>query len=419
MKTLQEVDAYLATLIPRQKSFGDRLSHVVSILERLEAPQNSIPAIHIAGTSGKGSTAYYAAAILHEAGYSVGLTVSPHVSKVSERTQVNGTTLPDDEYCTYVTEFVQCIEALNESVTYIEFLTCFSFWLFAKLKLDYIVIEVGVGGRLDSTNVITRDNTVRVITDIGFDHTEILGTTLDAIAREKAGIIHNDDIICMHPQNELVMRSVEEAASSHHAKLMIVPDTLKIDGEPIGYQHRNWLLAQYAVNERLKLGGVPTPSQVAFQRAAQYVIPGRFEVFQSDDELIILDAAHNPQKMNAFIDTLKQSYSKNYIIALVSLGKNKEPTAEETLSIIAKGASEVVVTEFTIEEDDTHGALSATQLTHLLKEDEETMMITNAHDALIYARKKAKLTGGITVVTGSFYLVSNLRNELMEEFGKK
>jgi dihydrofolate synthase/folylpolyglutamate synthase len=417
MKTLQEVEAYLATLIPRHKSFGDRLSHVVSILEQLGSPQNSIPAIHIAGTSGKGSTAYYTAAILHEAGYSVGLTVSPHVSKVSERTQVNGTTLPDDEYCMYVTEFMRCIETLDESVTYIEFLTCFSFWLFAKLKLDYIVIEVGVGGRLDSTNVITRDNTVHVITDIGFDHTEILGNTLDAIAREKTGIIQDGDIICMHPQGKLVMSSVEQAVNLHRAKLVLSANTPRIEGEPMGYQHRNWLLAKQAVQERLTLDTSPTLDLEIFQRAAEYTIPGRFEVFKSDTEQIILDAAHNPQKMKAYVSTLRQTYPAEHIIALISLGKNKTSTAKDTLSVLERAVDEVIVTEFTIEEDDSHGALGTMKVSHLLN-SEDVKTITSATDAMLYARNKARETNGVVVVTGSFYLVSNLRGELMREFAK-
>ncbi len=215
------------------------------------------------------------------------------------------------------------------------------------------------------------------------------------------------------------MRSVEEAVSSHHAKLITAPSVLRIDGEPMGYQYRNWLLAKCAVAQRLQLDGMAVPNELAFQRAAQYIIPGRFEVFQTDDELIILDAAHNPQKMKAFIDTLKQSYSEKFIIAVVSLGRNKESTAEDTLSILAQGVDEVVATEFRINEDDTHNALDATQLTYLLKKGNKSIVIRNTRDALIYARKKAKHTGGITVVTGSFYLVSNLRGELISEFNEE
>lgn len=417
MQNLQEVESYLATLIPRSQSFGDRLAHVISVLEHLGSPQNKIPAIHIAGTSGKGSTAYYAAAMLHEAGYSVGLTVSPHVSKVSERVQVNGELLPDDVFCAYITEFVHVIDELNETVTYVEFLDCFAYWLFAKLKLDYMVIEVGLGGRLDPTNVISRQSTVRVITDIGFDHTEILGNTLDAIAMEKAGIIHDGDVVCMYPQGELVMGSVNAAVQEHRARLAFVDDVGASVRSPVGYQGRNWVLAAAAVRERLLIDKKELLSEAQLRRSTHYTIPGRFEVFTNDKETIILDVAHNPQKMKAFVDTLRKVYPGEYVIAIVSLGENKRSTAAETLSILVNAVDELVATEFSVNAGQPHGPLAAHDVASSTPLGRTTIR-KEPRDALVYARAIAQKHHGSVVITGSFYLVSGVRDDLIREFGR-
>lgn len=404
MNDLVEVESYLATLIPRSRSFGDRLEHTKALLRRLGNPQNNIPAVHIAGTSGKGSTAYYVASLLKEAGYSVGLSVSPHVSKVSERAQINGTPLADSEYCRYFTEFKDCIESFGETITYIEFLTCFSFWLFAKLKLDYMVIEVGLGGRLDATNTITRENTVRVITDIGLDHTEILGDTLDVIAAEKAGIIHDGDTICMHPQGELVMKSVLSAVRAHSARLVLVENDDVFEYEPRGFQLRNWRLARVAVAERLAIDNKLPLTKEQVQSAVQMTIPGRFEVFESENETIILDAAHNPQKITALMKALRETYPSQTIFAVVAFGKNKQATVQESLRIISEAVQKIIFTEFTVEGDENHQAIVFPE------------SIKNPHEALKQARAYAQ--GATVVVTGSFYLISNVRDALMKEFGK-
>ncbi len=406
MKTLIEVEAYLATLIPRSRSFGDRLDHTKELLKKLGDPQNKLPAIHIAGTSGKGSTAYYCAALLKEAGYTVGLMVSPHVSKVSERAQVNGHPLSEIEYSSYITEFKTIIESFNEEVTYIEFLTCFAYWLFAKLKLDYMVIEVGLGGRLDSTNTITRKNTVRVITDIGLDHTEILGNTLDKIANEKAGIIHEGDVVCINRQNELIMNTIQAVAKKNKAQLIVVKPRSPLPYEPKGFQARNWQLALTAVAQRLLIDNHAKLTNSQLQGAAGIMIPGRFEVFKGDDETIVLDAAHNPQKVAALMNTIKNTYIYRPIVAVIAFGINKTTNVNESLDIIKNGANKVLYTEFTVEGDENRKAIKFND------------SIVDPWLALTEARLWARENHGIVLVTGSFYLISNVRKRLMKEFGR-
>ena len=169
---MRDVTYFLDKLIAHPPEKHDRLVYVAHILKILGNPQNQIPAIHIAGTSGKGSTAYYATSLLNRAGYTTGTLVSPHIASVAERSLINGQPLPEQEYLHYFQAFANLCVAHSLHLSYFEFLTIFSFWLFKKIDVDYIIIEVGIGGRLDTTNVIFRSPTVRVITDIGLDHTE-------------------------------------------------------------------------------------------------------------------------------------------------------------------------------------------------------------------------------------------------------
>ena len=152
--SMRDVIYFLDELITHPPKKHNRLAYVAHILEILGNPQNQIPAIHIAGTSGKGSTAYYATSLLNRAGDTTGTLVSPHIASVAERSLINGQPLPEQEYLHYFQAFTSFYAAHNLHLSYFEFLTIFSFWLFKEMGIDYIIIEVGIGGRLDTTNVI-------------------------------------------------------------------------------------------------------------------------------------------------------------------------------------------------------------------------------------------------------------------------
>lgn len=320
---LCDVEHYLARLPRTHMTYEHGLKTVKMALDCLGKPQNKIPAIHIAGTSGKGSTAYYAAALLRESGHSVGLAVSPHVNSVAERSQIDGKPLPEAEYCRYFHRFIGIVNSHGWVLSYIEFITTFTYWLFAERELDYMVIEVGLGGRLDPTNVINRENTVRVITDIGLDHTTILGNTLTQITKEKAGIIHSHDTVVIHPQASEVMKVVESECYQQRATLAVEENTGVSDVLLPAFQQRNWTLAYRAATERLLLDNRLTPLRKTIAKSLSITIPGRFERFVKDDVSIILDAAHNPQKLTAFITSVVVLYPNKNIIAVVAFGTNK------------------------------------------------------------------------------------------------
>ena len=165
------------------------LQTMLSMMEHLGNPHTKFPSIHVAGTNGKGSTSHLIAAVLQSAGYKVGLFTSPHLVDFRERVRINGQMIPEEDVIRFV-EFLKTIDkrqTKDQQPSFFETTTCLAFDYFAREKVDIAVIEVGLGGRLDATNIITP--LLSVITNIGFDHTEFLGNTLAAIAREKAGII--------------------------------------------------------------------------------------------------------------------------------------------------------------------------------------------------------------------------------------
>ena len=274
--SMRDATYFLDELIAHPPEKHNRLVYVAHILETLGSPQNQIPAIHVAGTSGKGSTAYYATSLLNRANYTTGTLVSPHIASVAERSLINGQPLPEQEYLHYFQAFANLYVAHSLHLSYFEFLTIFSFWLFKKIDVDYIIIEVGIGGRLDTTNVIFRSPTVRVITDIGLDHTELLGNTLTEIAQEKAGIIHQSDSVVMNRQTSEIETIIRQHAESQHSQFSIaspiIDDFLKILPD---FQQRNWTLAYRAVEKLLALDKKPPLPKEALKKSVHITIPGR------------------------------------------------------------------------------------------------------------------------------------------------
>lgn len=403
--SMRDVTYFLDELITHPPEKHNRLIYVAHILETLGSPQNQIPAIHIAGTSGKGSTAYYATSLLNQAGYTTGTLVSPHIASVAERSLINGQTLPEQEYLHYFQAFANLCVAHNLHLSYFEFLTIFSFWLFKKIDVNYIIIEAGIGGRLDTTNVISRSPTVRVITDIGLDHTELLGNTLTEIAQEKAGIIHQSDSVVMNRQAseiEMVVRQHTESQFSQFSIASpIIDDFLKILPD---FQQRNWTLAYRAVEKRLALDKKPPLPKEVLKKSIHITIPGRLEKRIIDGVNIIFDVAHNPQKIRALIDSLRKLYPDKKPIFVVAFGQNKHSSMAESLAIIDNLAQLAYATTFSANYGKNHRNMPPEIIHHVMKSAVEVEY--NTDKALAKAIKKARQLDTYVVVAGSFYLVS-------------
>lgn len=290
-------------------------------------------------------------------------------------------------------------------MSYFEFLTIFSFWLFKKIDVDYIIIEVGVGGQLDTTNVISRSPTVRVITDIGLDHTELLGNTLTEITQEKAGIIHQNDSVVMNRQTTEIETVIRQHAEPQHSQFSIASpinnDFLKILPD---FQQRNWTLAYRAVEKRLALDKKPPLSKEVLEKSVHITIPGRLEKRYVDEVNIIFDVAHNPQKIRALVDSLRKLYPDKKSIFVVAFGQNKHSSLAESLAIIDNLAQLAYATTFSANYGKNHRNVPPETIQHLMKSAVE--IEHNPNKALEKAIKKARQLDTYVVVTGSFYLVS-------------
>lgn len=321
--------------------------HIQAFMDYLGSPQNTLPAIHVAGTSGKTSTAYYAAALLHAAGKKVGLLVSPHIEQLNERVQINLTPLPEKQFCQDLAIFLQMAEESGITLTYAEILYAFAYWQFARHKVDYMVIETGMGGLLDATNVITRSDKVCVITDVGLDHTNVLGNSLREVARHKAGIIHWHNAVFCHTQARLILEEIRKACRQRQADLHILdslaPDDVIATLPP--FQKRNFSLALAAACFVLQRNQeVILPPRLLRTVALTTHIPARMEVMRLGNKTLILDGAHNAQKLNALRKSLRAQFANQAVAVLAAFTKGRGRQLEDLLKELRPFADHMIAT---------------------------------------------------------------------------
>ena len=368
-------------------------------------PQNKLRVIHVAGTSGKTSTSYYIRALLQEGGHKTGLTVSPHIDKVTERVQVNGEPLPDDRFLELLKEFVGIVKGSGLEPSYFELLYAFSFWVFEQLEVDYAIIETGIGGKYDATNVVETKDKLCVITDIGFDHTEILGYTLPEIASQKAGIIHHGNTVITCHQSGPVFDVIADRAKECSSKLMIVEQQTVSRELPL-YQRRNFSLALAAYNYLAGRDGLVslTPEQIALAETSY--IPARLERVTINTKTVIMDGAHNPQKIEALIHTVRELYPGTKATFVLSLKASK--IIEGIGPSIKPIASKVIVTRFKTTEDLRTRAINPGLLAERLIDEglDRVEVEPDQEKALSDALKE---DSSLVIITGSFYLISQLR----------
>ena len=346
---------YLSSLNVDSMRFG--LEAITELLLRLGNPQNSYKTILIAGTNGKGSTAAMTASILHSAGYKVGLYTSPHLIDVRERIVVSGRKITKKDFSQTVADVRG---KLKQSVTYFEFLTAVAFLYFQHRQVDIVVLEVGLGGRLDATNVCKPF--VSVITNIGFDHMAYLGNSLAAIAREKAGIIKRRGVCITAAKQKQVLEVLKNVCLDRRAKLYCLGSDIKIKRQKDGlliyhglqrnlknlpiplkgnHQCSNAALA-LAVIEMCGKNGFFVDDEAICRGLANTQWDARLEILQKDP-LFLLDGAHNPAGVRVLCQALKKLFSYHRLIFVFGALEDKD--YREMLRIIAPLCSKIILTQ--------------------------------------------------------------------------
>ncbi|MBI4032924.1 MAG: hypothetical protein HY377_00155 [Candidatus Blackburnbacteria bacterium] len=309
--TYSETIDYLDSHIHRAKDphEGSRnIRRTKYLLRLLGNPQDKYPTIHIGGTSGKSSTSFFIAKILQESGYKTGLTISPHLQVATERIQINGYFASEKEFVGLINEIKPVVEKIEEEkrwgkVGYFQILLAAAFLYFARSKVDVAIVEVGIGGHYDATNVIKP--VLAVITNVGLDHTSVLGETIEEIARDKREIIKKGVPIITGASQKSVINLLREKAERTDAPFIVI----NTKGQ-MTYSKANAILAQTAAEQLKKIGFTNITRKNVNQVLATTFLPGRLEIV-SRNPIIILDAAHNIDKMHALVASLQNLFPES------------------------------------------------------------------------------------------------------------
>jgi len=328
---------------------GYNLRHVEELLNRMGNPQLAARAIHIAGTKGKGSVAAMIAQVLSSSGYKAGLYTSPHFHTLRERISTDGNLISEAEFAAAMAEIKPFIESMRKDatlrqLTYFEVLTALAFAYFKKNRVDFQVLEVGLGGRLDATNV-TRP-IVCIITPISLDHTQILGNSLEEVAQEKAGIIKPGCWVVLSPQPEEAASVISNVCREKEAKIVQVgrditwhkiggdlySQSLVIEGRRNNYQVSIPLSGDFqlenaasavAALEVLDYMGVAISADDIARGLARVKWPGRFHILQ-EHPTVLVDGAHNVASINRLVDNIKEYFPHKRIFIVFGTSCDKD-----------------------------------------------------------------------------------------------
>jgi len=424
-----------------------KLDRMRQLLGRLENPQQGMPIVHVAGTKGKGSTAAMIAEVLSAAGYRTGVFSSPHLDRIEQRTAVNGRHCPADEFVELIEQLRPAVEAMDRAAaengpdeigpTYFELNTALALLHFARSKVDIAVLEVGLGGRLDSTNVCTP--CVSVITSISFDHTRQLGNSLASIAREKAGIVKpgvpvvsgvtdNEPrevirAVCRRRGCRLIEAGVDFAFDYRPPRhLERAPAAGKLDFSllsaavcikdlslgPLGRHQAANAAVALAVLAELQRQGWRIPEGAVRTGLSKVECAARVEVV-SRRPAIVLDSAHNPASVEALLDVLQTSFSAERRVLIFAATQEKD--LRGMLDRLLGAFDEVIVTCYL----DNPRAVPAGESAAVARRlgDHEVTVCDRPADALSEAKRRAG-PADLICITGSFFLAAEIRRRLAE-----
>lgn len=443
VNSLAEAETFLFNELPKSPKtlfkHGKGIDRARHFFDILGNPQNDRPTIHIAATSGKGSTSHFIEALLLAHGKSTGLHVSPHVYDYRERMIVDGQLIPEQELINALNALLPAIQEMDTSEdgrpTYFETSNALAFTVFAKHKVDYTVLETGLGGLNDSSNTITRRDKVAVLGQIGEDHIDILAdpnqlieaadnklippdfihtpTILERIAIQKAGIIPFGGMALALKQDQKINDIFEQLAEFRGATLKWVErrDITTPLSVPGDFQRDNASLALAAVELIAARDGWKVDSELVAKALASVTLPGRFEIRDYKNKTLVLDGSHNPQKVRALAKAFNECFPGKKATLVMAMGSNKD--VEESLRAISSIASQIICTDFfTDRQDFKTASLTPNKLAELAQKNTQSDIIvaTDHNDALARALTS---DSDIILITGSFYFLGEINTLLV------
>ncbi len=407
------------------------LENITVLAERLGRPDRAYPGAHIAGTNGKGSTAAFLESILRHAGFRTGLNTSPHLEKINERIRISGEEISDQAFAETFSRIQVLIEELlaagklRAHPTYFECVTAMAFEHFARERVEFAVFEVGLGGRLDATNILSP--VVTIITRIDFDHENFLGHSLAEIAREKGGILKPGVPLILAEQQPEAREVILARSKSLGCEVIEAAQVFRVNGQitqdgrvhahiieaasgqifevspslPGRFQLQNSLNALAAAH-LLQQRGFKIPDGAITRGIAETVWPGRLEKLQSTPD-VYCDGAHNPGAARELAHFLEQNFSGRKIFLIYAVLRDK--AVDEVAGLLFPHAAEVIFTA-----PRTSRAVSATQLAEIAGHHAARFsVIPDAERAFEHALAEAAPDDAI-FITGSLYLVGQLRH---------
>lgn len=412
-------------------NFGSNygLERTLKLLDILGNPQEKIKFIHVAGTNGKGSTTAMITAILKEQGYKVGMYTSPFLEEFEERIQINGKNIPKEILANLITKIKVAVDKVIElgfkHPTEFEIITCLMFLYFYEEEVDYAVVEVGLGGRLDSTNVI--NPLVSVITSISYDHTNLLGNTLREIASEKAGIIKKGIPVVLYPQEAEALDAIEKRATETGSRIykvdienskiikIVKSDNIyqkvavnmydykfEVNLPLLGeHQINNLLLALNTYKIVCELDNIEFKIEVIKRAIENVKWIGRLEVMKKNP-LVVIDGAHNIQGIKKLKQNVEKYFEYNELYLLLGILADKQ--VEDMVSEIVPIAKKV----YALTPHNTRAESNEELKKVIDKYNNNCVAISSYEEALKLALKDAK-EDDLILASGSLYMIGDIR----------
>ena len=428
----EEAVSYLDALgIDAMKDVTPTLDRIQAMCDAMNNPEKSVPVIHVTGTNGKSSVVRIATSLLGALGLSVGTYTSPHLQDVRERIALNGEPISKEDFgdlFAQVRPYLDVVEErLGEKLTYFELLTAMFYLWAADQPVDAAVVEVGLGGRWDATNVTTAP--VAVITNIGLDHTEFMGNDRRDIAAEKAGIIKSDAVVVTGERDPEILSIFADAADADHAELLVadrqfgvIENKVALGGRyltmrtnvreydglflPLHGSHQgvNASVALQAVTSFLP--AVEISEEVVNEGFASVKIPGRLETIPGEGKSpIVLDVAHNPDGTSALVSGLVETFAFDRVVFVLGVLRGKDH--EGILRELARVPCTLVLTE-----PPSGRALKVEELSKAAEELElEFAVAGSVPDAIATALEVAG-PSDLVCITGSHYVIGEARSHL-------